>query len=232
MGMSQLRKQGVSPERLTDRQCRFVGEYSISLNAKQAAIAAGYSEKSANVMGAKLLNHPLVAKAIGNIKRQQLEEFDVRREEVLEQLLYAVTREASDFVDESGELLPLRKMRKRARCVIDGYDQTVTVNGVTGEKTIKTKVRITPKIGAIQLAMQYRELLAPEKHEHRHEHVTIDLNQLFQSQEHVKDEATLRLEQEALLCEPVQESTASPSGSNGSSSRPRPSGTNGSSTRS
>jgi phage terminase small subunit len=40
---------------LTARQERFVDEYLVDLNAKQAAIRAGYSPKSAHVEGSRLL---------------------------------------------------------------------------------------------------------------------------------------------------------------------------------
>ena len=44
------------PERkLTPRQARFVDEYLIDLNATQAAIRAGYAERSARWQGQRLL---------------------------------------------------------------------------------------------------------------------------------------------------------------------------------
>ena len=49
---------------LTSKQSRFVREYLIDLNAKQAAIRAGYSARSAEVEGSRLLKHAKVAAAI------------------------------------------------------------------------------------------------------------------------------------------------------------------------
>ncbi len=49
---------------LTPKQQRFVEEYLIDLNATQAAIRAGYSEKTANEIGAENLAKPSIAKAI------------------------------------------------------------------------------------------------------------------------------------------------------------------------
>ena len=40
---------------MTTKQQRFVEEYLIDLNATQAAIRAGYSAKTANEQGARLL---------------------------------------------------------------------------------------------------------------------------------------------------------------------------------
>jgi len=53
---------GVS--KLTKKQKRFVGEYLVDLNATQAAIRAGYSGKTASVIGAENLIKPNVKFAI------------------------------------------------------------------------------------------------------------------------------------------------------------------------
>lgn len=178
MGMLQLKKRGVDPKRLTDKQCRFVAEYAVDMtNGKAAAIRAGYPAKTAHVMASRLLNHPLVSQALGNIKRQQLEAIDLRREEILEQLLFAVTRDVKDMVDEDGEVLSIPDMPKRMRCMIDGFDQEVTVDGETGDRHIKTKVKLSPKLGAIDAGMKYRSLYAPETH--LHGVVNLDWEQLY-----------------------------------------------------
>ena len=54
---------------LTAKQQRFVDEYLIDLNATQAAIRAGYSEKTARSVGSENLTKPDVADAIA--QRQQ-----------------------------------------------------------------------------------------------------------------------------------------------------------------
>ena len=49
---------------LTPKQQRFVEEYLIDLNATQAAIRAGYSEKTAQQMWSENLLKPVIADAI------------------------------------------------------------------------------------------------------------------------------------------------------------------------
>lgn len=46
------------------KQQRFVEEYLIDLNTTQAAILAGYSEKTAQEIGSENLSKPMVVKAI------------------------------------------------------------------------------------------------------------------------------------------------------------------------
>jgi len=180
LGHLLLKKRGVRATRLTDQQCRFVAEYAVDCHGTKAAIRAGYSKKTAGVMASKLLNHPLVAKALGNIKRQQLEAIDLRREEILEQLIYAVTRDVKDMVDEDGEVLAIPDMPRRMTCMIDGFEQEVTVDGETGDRRIRTRVKLSPKLGAIDAGMKYRALYAPEQH--LHGVVNVDWEQLYGEQ--------------------------------------------------
>ena len=49
---------------LTAKQQRFVEEYLIDLNATQAAIRAGYSDKFSNSNAPKLLQNTAIAEAI------------------------------------------------------------------------------------------------------------------------------------------------------------------------
>lgn len=51
---------------MTPKQQRFVEEYLIDLNATQAAIRAGYSQKTAQQIGAENLTKPVIADAIAS----------------------------------------------------------------------------------------------------------------------------------------------------------------------
>ena len=52
---------------LTAKQARFVEEYLIDLNATQAAIRAGYSEKTAAAVGHENLRKPKIAESLTSI---------------------------------------------------------------------------------------------------------------------------------------------------------------------
>jgi phage terminase small subunit len=49
---------------MTAKQSAFVGEYLVDLNASQAAIRAGYSEKTAYSIGQENLRKPEISAAI------------------------------------------------------------------------------------------------------------------------------------------------------------------------
>lgn len=146
---------------LTDKQRRFVLEYCIDFNATRAAQSAGYSSPAA--MGCKLLNHPAVHREI--VKRKTVDEknLEIRKEDVLQQLLFALTREAGEFFNDDGSTKSIHEMSKRAQACIDGFEQEVFVNAETGDKTIRTKVKIAGKLNAVDLAMKHKGLFAAEK---------------------------------------------------------------------
>lgn len=73
-------------EGLSAKQKRFCDEYLINLNATQAAIKAGYSEKTAGSQGNRLLKNAKVKEYIGGHQRDQHLENIMAREEVLSRL--------------------------------------------------------------------------------------------------------------------------------------------------
>lgn len=71
---------------LTDKQKRFVAEYLINPNQKQAAIKAGYSEKTAEQIGYQLLQKTSVAEAIAKAQRKREIRTDITADRVLQEL--------------------------------------------------------------------------------------------------------------------------------------------------
>ena len=71
---------------LSPKQRRFVEEYQIDLNASQAAIRAGYSEKTAYSAGQRLLKHVEVAGCIAEAQGQAAKRLDYGLERVLAEL--------------------------------------------------------------------------------------------------------------------------------------------------
>lgn len=82
---------------LTPKQQRFVEEYLIDLNATQAAIRAGYSEKTAKEIGSENLTKPNIAKAIAEAQEKLSNKAQVTVEMVVQGLL----NEAKDLSEGS-----------------------------------------------------------------------------------------------------------------------------------
>lgn len=78
--------------KLTPKQQRFVEEYLVDLNATQAAVRAGYSEKTADRIGPELLGKTCVAQAIAEAKQARSKKLNITAEYVLGNLVEVAER--------------------------------------------------------------------------------------------------------------------------------------------
>ena len=82
---------------LTPKQQRFVEEYLIDLNATQAAIRAGYSEKTAKEIGSENLTKPNIAKAI----QEAQESLSNKTQLTVDIVVQGLLKEAQDYAEGS-----------------------------------------------------------------------------------------------------------------------------------
>lgn len=116
--------------KLTDKQERFCAEYMKDLNATQAAIRAGYSEKTATVIGYENLTKPHIQSKIEALKKIRAQENKVDADWVLQRwkeiaeadLLSFFNDEEDGFVLKSIKELPkeLRKYVTKIKTVSGG----------------------------------------------------------------------------------------------------------------
>ena len=69
-------------DNLTAKQQRFIKEYLLDLNATQAAIRAGYSKKTAQEQGSRLLSNVMVSSAIQEAQQEALKRLDMSKDDV------------------------------------------------------------------------------------------------------------------------------------------------------
>ena len=82
---------------LTPKQQRFVEEYLIDLNATQAAIRAGYSEKTAYSVGHENLKKPEIQKAI----QEAQENLSNKTQLTVDMVVQGLLKEAQDYAEGS-----------------------------------------------------------------------------------------------------------------------------------
>lgn len=73
-------------KKLTARQQLFVHEYLVDLNAAAAYRRAGYSKKTAETCGPRLLRSAQVAAAVNKVIKKRIDNLIMTREEVLQEL--------------------------------------------------------------------------------------------------------------------------------------------------
>ena len=84
--------------KLTPKQQAFVQEYLIDLNATQAAIRAGYSEKTARQTATENLAKPYIAKAVAEAQAKRAETTNRTAADVLKDI-QDITKEARNSGD-------------------------------------------------------------------------------------------------------------------------------------
>lgn len=91
--------------KLTDKQTAFVREYLVDLNATQAAIRAGYSERTASRIGPQLLGKTCVREAIEKAQAKRARRVEVTQDYVLSNLVEVVERtmQRAPVLDRKGE---------------------------------------------------------------------------------------------------------------------------------
>lgn len=82
---------------LTEKQARFVAEYLVDLNATQAAIRAGYSERTAEVIGYENLRKPQISAAIEQAIQDRQRRTEITQDRVLQELARIAFANGTDF---------------------------------------------------------------------------------------------------------------------------------------
>ena len=103
--------------KLTARQQRFCDEYLIDLNAKQAAIRAGYSEKTATEQGSRLLTKVHVKSYIDKRMAEKEKALIADQDEVLKYLTAVLRGESQSeeiVVESVGDFMSEARTMKKA----------------------------------------------------------------------------------------------------------------------
>lgn len=88
--------------KLTAKQQRFVEEYLIDLNATQACIRAGYSQKNAKQIGSELLDKTRLQ--IDSALAERSKRTGINQDRVVQELARIAFVKITDVIDEDGEI--------------------------------------------------------------------------------------------------------------------------------
>lgn len=91
-------KKGKQKDKLTPKMALFVDYYLIMLNSHEAALKAGYSQKTAAVIGRKLLCDPRVHEAIDRAMAERTKRLHINQDMILQELIGVLRTNISDFL--------------------------------------------------------------------------------------------------------------------------------------
>ena len=145
---------------LNAKQARFVAEYLVDLNATQAAIRAGYSRKTANAQGARLLTNVSVRDSISRGKAERKERLELDGDLYLGILHDLCTFDLASVLDAKGNFLPLGQWPARERLALAGIE-TIVKNAKAGDGVVDEvlKARFTDRKGNVELMLRHLGLL-------------------------------------------------------------------------
>lgn len=122
---------------LTPKQQRFVEEYLIDLNATQAAIRAGYSEKTAKSIGQENLTKPDIQKAIEEAQNKRTEQTQIDAAYVLRRLVEIDQMDVLDIMDDQMKIRPVNEWPKVWRQYVVNLENLELSDGEGCFKKIK-----------------------------------------------------------------------------------------------
>jgi phage terminase small subunit len=151
---------------LNPKQARFVAEYLIDLNGKQAAIRAGYSPKSAEVQASQLLRNPKVAEAVTTGKAKQLNDAGLSAARVLEEYRRLAFIDLRSFFDAAGNLKPMSELTAEHGSALAGLE-VIIKNAEAGDGVTDRvhKFKVWDKTRALESLAKHFGLLS-DKVEH------------------------------------------------------------------
>ncbi|EDO5296878.1 TPA: terminase small subunit [Salmonella enterica subsp. houtenae serovar 43:z4,z23:-] len=139
--------------KLTDKQELFAREYLKDLNATQAAIRAGYSEKTARSQANRLLTNVDIENRIAELKSVRNEEVGIDAAYVLRRLVEIDQMDVIDILRDDGTMLPISQWPKVWRITLQGMDISTSIQEFD-EKTTETilkKIKWPDKVKNLEL---------------------------------------------------------------------------------
>jgi len=137
-------------KKLTPKQRRFIEEYAVDLNATQAAMRAGYSQKTAREIGAENLSKPIIRREIDRVLQERSERTAITADRVLEGIAAIAFGDIRKLFDEDGNLIRPDQLPEEAAQLLAGVD-VVTVNKGEGEVEYVAKIKTNDRLRAFEL---------------------------------------------------------------------------------
>jgi phage terminase small subunit len=161
-------KRGGTSHNLTARQKLFVLEYMKDLNATQAAIRAGYSQKGAEVTGFNLLRNIKVGAEIQAAMNRRAQKIELTAEYTLRAIMNIAHFDPRALFAEDGSLKDIPKLDADTARNISGFDFVTLYDGDGEQKHAfgqLRKVRFRDSLRALELEGRHLKLFV-DKVEH------------------------------------------------------------------
>lgn len=148
---------------LTPKQEMFIAEYLIDLNGTRAAIASGYSAKTAESQASRLLSNVKVAAVIAERQEKRLAKLEITAERVLREIALMGFCNMLDYVtigkDGQADIDFSNLTREQAAAI---QEITVDTTGGAGDGerrlVLRNKFKLGDKRGSLELLGRHLKL--------------------------------------------------------------------------
>jgi phage terminase small subunit len=133
---------------LTQKQRVFVAQYLIDGNATRAAIAAGYSKKTAQMQGSRLLTNVMVAAEIDKKTEKLLDKLDITADRVLSEIAKLAFFDPRKLFNSDGSPKQILELDDDTAAAIAGLEVNELFEGNGDEKHaygLVKKIKIADK---------------------------------------------------------------------------------------
>lgn len=149
---------------LTAKQSRFASEYVNCSNGTKAAIAAGYSAKTARAIASENLKKHNVLAEISKQQRLRETRLNAAQERTIHELLKIVEVNLSLLFDENGTFLPMGKWPSEAWSIVASYKYG-PMHGKNG--VIRGSIKLIDRIKLLELLMETTGLISRRRYTKR-----------------------------------------------------------------
>ncbi|ODN41610.1 hypothetical protein BGC07_16080 [Piscirickettsia litoralis] len=136
--------------KLSAKHKKFATEFLVDLNATQAAIRAGYSERTAKVQGARLLTNANIQEYIQSRQSKLQEKTEITQERVLTEYAKVAFSNMSDFANwspSSVNLIDSNSLTSDKTACIAEITENSTENGSNIKIKLHDKLRALDALG-------------------------------------------------------------------------------------
>lgn len=149
---------------LTPKQAQFVREYLIDLNATQAAIRCGYSERTAKQQGSRLLTVADVADAVQQGMDRRASKAGITAERVLNEIAKMAFFDPRKLFDDQGKPIHVSQLDDDTAAAVAGLDVVQLGNQDVGYAEV-LKVKLADKARSLEMLGRHLKLFT-DKVEH------------------------------------------------------------------
>lgn len=134
----------------------FAKEYVIDLNGTRAAIAAGYSAKTADVKASQLLAEVKVQRLVDNLLSARASKLDLKAEQVVEELRRLAFANMQDYMRVNADGWPeldLSTLTRDQAAAIQEFSEDATGGTGDGERrqVLRRRFKLADKRGSLEL---------------------------------------------------------------------------------